>query len=157
MSEQAFQDCYPDELSHCYGCGRNNKEGHQLKSFWNGDETIAHYTPKPEHMAVPGFVYGGLIASIIDCHGTGSAAAVAYKTAGRAMDTSPPLRFVTASLKVDYKAPTPQETVLELRGRFTEVKTRKVCVEIDLCANGVVCAKGYIVAVMMPDSMDPNT
>lgn len=157
MANKAFQDCYPEELSHCYGCGRNNEHGHQLKSYWDGDETVAHYQPKPEHTAVPGFVYGGLIASLIDCHSTGSAAAIAYRNENRAMDTSPPLRFVTASLKVDYMAPTPQGTTLELRGRFTEIKPRKVCVEVDLMANNTICARGYVVAVMMPDSMDPNS
>lgn len=157
MSNKAFQDCYPDELSHCYGCGRNNALGHQLKSYWDkeGETTIAHYTPKPEHMAVPGFVYGGLIASLIDCHGTGSAAAMAYQQAQRDMGTLPPLRFVTGSLKVDYLAPTPQETELVLCGSFSEIKERKICVDITLSANGIVCVKGHVIAVLMPDSMAP--
>ncbi|MFN4112256.1 MAG: PaaI family thioesterase, partial [Ignavibacteria bacterium] len=77
--QRAVQDFYPDDLSHCYGCGRLNEYGHQLKSYWDGEETIAHFTPKPYHIAVPGYVYGGLIASLIDCHGTGSAALAAYK------------------------------------------------------------------------------
>ncbi|MDO8958710.1 MAG: PaaI family thioesterase, partial [Rhodocyclaceae bacterium] len=77
MDSQAFQDFYPEELSHCYGCGKNNPQGHQLQSHWDGDETVAHFTPAPHHMAIPGFVYGGLIASLVDCHGTGTASAAA--------------------------------------------------------------------------------
>jgi len=73
MSEKAFQDYYPDDYSYCYGCGRLNPAGLHIKTYWDGDETISRYTPRPEHMAVPGFVYGGLIASLIDCNGTGAA------------------------------------------------------------------------------------
>ena len=60
MSEHAFQDAYPDELSHCYGCGRLNPDGLQLKSYWDGDETVARFRPRPSHMAIPGYIYGGL-------------------------------------------------------------------------------------------------
>uniref|UniRef100_Q47H24 Uncharacterized protein n=1 Tax=Dechloromonas aromatica (strain RCB) TaxID=159087 RepID=Q47H24_DECAR len=63
---QAFQDYYPEALAHCYGCGRNNEHGHQIKIFWDGDETVTHFQPRPEHTAIPGFVYGGLLASQID-------------------------------------------------------------------------------------------
>ena len=155
MSDKAFQDYYPDDLSHCYGCGRNNEHGHQLKSYWDGDATVARFTPKPWHTAIPGYVYGGLIASLIDCHGTGSAAAAAYRAEGRAMNMLPPLRFVTASLKVDYRAPTPQGVELELRGEIAEVGERKVVVDISVSASGQVCATGRVVAVKMPDHMMP--
>ena len=80
---QAFQDYYPENLAHCYGCGRENAQGHQIKTFWDGDETVTHFQPRPEHTAIPGFVYGGLLASLIDCHGTGSAAAAMYRAENR--------------------------------------------------------------------------
>ena len=62
MNQIAFQDAYPDDLSHCFGCGKNNPQGHQLKSYWHeqGQEfetTIAHFTPESYHTAIPGFVY----------------------------------------------------------------------------------------------------
>ncbi|MBA3034010.1 MAG: PaaI family thioesterase [Gammaproteobacteria bacterium] len=156
MDSQAFQDYYPEELSHCYGCGKNNPHGHQLKSHWDGDETVAHFTPTPHHMAIPGFVYGGLIASLVDCHGTGTASAAAYRAAGREMGTAPVLRFVTGSLKVDYLAPTPLGVELELRGTVAEIKEKKVVVDITVSANGKLCAKGQVIAVRMPESMAPK-
>jgi acyl-coenzyme A thioesterase PaaI-like protein len=106
-------------------------------------------------MAIPGYVYGGLIASLIDCHGTGSAAAAAYRAEGRPMDSEPPLRFVTASLAVDYLAPTPLEAELVLRGSIAEVGRRKVVVDITLKADGKTCARGRVVAVRMPEHMAP--
>lgn len=156
MKQRAFQDCYPEELSHCYGCGKNNKDGHQLKSYWDGDETIAHFLPESYHMAIPGYVYGGLIASLIDCHGTASASAAASRNAEIALETDPNLRFVTGSLKVDYLAPTPLGVELELRGVVIEIKERKVIVEISVSADGKVCAKGRVVAVVMPENMAPK-
>jgi len=150
---RAFQDYYPDDLSYCYGCGRLNEHGHQIKSFWEGNESVASFTPKPYHIAVPGYVYGGLIASLIDCHGTGTAAAAKYRDEGRPMDSEPPFRFVTASLHVDYLRPTPLGVPLELRGAVEEVKGRKVVVGVTLSASGIVCAKGNVVAVQMPESM----
>jgi acyl-coenzyme A thioesterase PaaI-like protein len=155
VARKAFQDYYPDDLSHCYGCGRLNEHGLQIKSHWDGEETVATFVPRPYHTAVPGFVYGGLIASLIDCHGTGTASAAAYRAEGRAMDTDPPLRFVTASLHVDYLRPTPLGVPLEIRGQVKEVKGRKVVVTATVSAAGQVCARGEVVAVQMPEHMRP--
>lgn len=148
---KAFQDYYPDHLAHCYGCGRLNECGYQIKTYWDGDETVTRFTPSPQHKAIPGYVYGGLLASLIDCHGTGSAAAAAYRAEGREMDTEPAYRYLTASLHVDYHKPTPLGPVLELRGRIAEIKGRKVVVEITLAAGDEVTVRGRVVAVQVPD------
>jgi len=153
VSDKAFQDYYPDEVARCYGCGRLNEHGLQIKSYWQGDEAVATYTPRPYHTAIPGYVYGGLIASLIDCHSTGTASAAMYRAQGRPMDSQPPLRFVTASLHVDYLRPTPIDGPLELRARVLEIKDRKVVVHTDLSAGGQVCARGDVVAVQMTDEM----
>ncbi|MEA3443690.1 MAG: PaaI family thioesterase [Bacteroidota bacterium] len=153
MKIKAFQDYYPNDLSHCYGCGSLNEHGHQLKSFWDGDETVARIDPKPYHTAIPGYVYGGFIASIIDCHGTGTAAAAAYKAEGREMHTLPAFRFVTASLNVKYLKPTPMGVTLEVRGEIVEIKGRKVVVKEKVFAGELLVATGEVVAVQMPENM----
>jgi acyl-coenzyme A thioesterase PaaI-like protein len=150
--EKAFQDYYPENLAHCYGCGRMNELGHRIKTFWDGDETVTHYMPEPKHTAIPGFVYGGLLASLVDCHSTGTAAAAMYRAEGRAMDSEPPFRFVTGSLHVDYLKPTPMGVELTLRGKVKEIRGRKVVVETTLYANDVATVRGEVVAVQMPDS-----
>lgn len=152
MPDKAFQDYYPDHWSHCYGCGRLNEAGLHIQSRWEGEETVCSFTPRPHHTAVPGFVYGGLLASVIDCHSTGSAAAAAYRAEDRPMDSEPPIRFVTASLKVDYLRPTPIEGPLQLRSRFKEVGRRKVVVETDLFVEGTLCVHGEAVTVRLPDA-----
>lgn len=151
MTELAFQDYYPDDVAHCYGCGRLNTHGHQIKSYWDGEESVATFVPEPYHTAVPGYVYGGLIASLIDCHSTGTAAAAAYRAENRAMDTEPAMRYLTASLHVDYLKPTPIDGPLELRAQVKEFKGRKAVVTTTLSAKGEVCARGEVVAVQVPE------
>jgi acyl-coenzyme A thioesterase PaaI-like protein len=138
-------------VAQCYGCGSNNPHGHQIKTHWEGEESVTRFTPEPYHTAVPGYAYGGLIASLIDCHSTGTAAAAMYRAEGREMDTLPPFRFVTGSLHVDYLKPTPIEGALELRGRVKEIRGRKVIVETTVFAQGVATARGEVVAVQMPE------
>ncbi len=150
MRDLAFQDCYPDDFSHCYGCGRLNKHGLQIKSLWDGEETVCIYNPDEKYMAIPGMVYGGIIASLIDCHSTGSAAAFAAKAEGRAIDSEPAIRFLTAALHVDFISPTPMGVPLELRSKATEIKPKKVVISTVVSANGTVCAKGEVVAVRIP-------
>jgi len=154
MTQPSFQDFYPDELAHCYGCGKLNEHGHQIKSYWDGDESVCHFMPKPYHIAVPGYVYGGLLASLIDCHGTGTAAAAMYKYL-KDQDPSavPNTRFLTASLHVDYHKPTPLGVELEVRGRVKHLEGRKVVIEEWLLANGVITVKGEVIAVQVPESM----
>ena len=153
MADRAFQDYYPDQLAYCYGCGRLNEHGHRIKSYWDGDETVCVFTPEPYHIAIPGYVYGGLLASIIDCHSTGTASAAMCRKQGRELGSAPPLRFVTASLNVDYLRPTPLGVPLEVRGRALEVTDRKVVVETTLAAEGEVCVKGRVVTVLMPEHL----
>jgi acyl-coenzyme A thioesterase PaaI-like protein len=153
MSDKSFQDHYPDYMARCYGCGRLNEDGYQIKSYWDGEGSVCHFQPKPHHIAIPGYVYGGLLASLMDCHGTGTAAAAGYLAEGRAMDTEPALRYLTASLHVDYLKPTPLGPLLEIRGRVKEVKGRKVVIEEWIMVNGEVTVRGKLVAVQVPEQM----
>ena len=156
MAQKAFQDYYPDHFAQCYGCGRLNEHGLQIKSYWDGEESVCTFIPQPFHIAIPGYVYGGLIASLIDCHGTGTAAAAAYRTADREMDTEPAYRFVTASLHVDYLRPTPLGVPLEIRGTVKEIKGRKVVIEATLSSEGEVCARGEVITVQVPEDWVPK-
>ncbi|MBN2841024.1 MAG: PaaI family thioesterase [Coriobacteriia bacterium] len=153
MTDIAFQEYYPDELSHCYGCGRLNEDGLRITSFWEGDEGVCRFRPRPYHTGPPGYVYGGLIASLIDCHSTATASAAAYRRDGREPGTQPVPRYVTASLQVDYRKPTPIDGVLEVRAHVTEMSGRKTIVSSTLSVDGIVCAVGRVVAVEMPETM----
>jgi acyl-coenzyme A thioesterase PaaI-like protein len=153
MEKKAFQDYYPDDYSHCYGCGRLNQQGLQIKSYWDGNESVCICQLKPEYRANSGFVYSGLIASLLDCHAIGTAAAAKFRAENRDPAADPLLRFVTASLHVDYLKPAPMDAPLELRGRVREVKERKAIVTVTVSANGQECARGEVIGVLMPEGM----
>jgi acyl-coenzyme A thioesterase PaaI-like protein len=149
----AVQDHYPSDFAHCYGCGRLNPYGLQLKSAWEGEEVVARFQPRPEHMAVPGFVYGGLAASLVDCHAMATAAAFAEREAGHAIGAREAPRYVTASLRVEYLQPTPLGPEVELRARVRESSARKAIVEVTLAVQGTVTVRGEVVAVRIPEAM----
>ena len=146
MSSQiAIQDRYLDDYANCFGCGRNNRRGMHLKSFVEGDEVVCRYTPPLDCTGgATDLLYGGMIASLFDCHaGATAAAAVLVEN-----DEIPP-RFVTASLKVDFLKPTPMGVTLTLFAKATEVKGRKVLVESRLVASGEICATAQAVMVRL--------
>jgi acyl-coenzyme A thioesterase PaaI-like protein len=151
---EAIQRYYADEFAWCYGCGRQNAAGHHFETFWHGDRTLTEYMPRPEHTAIPGFVYGGLLASLVDCHSTGSAALALYRQEGHEPgDGAPVPRCVTASLKVDYRKPTPLGVLLRVHGRIEEVGARKVVVASEVRAEDVTVATSLVVAVRAPEAM----
>ena len=151
MAKKAVQDYYPDDIAVCYGCGKLNEHGHQIKSYWEGEEAVCRFQPKPYHTAFPGYVYGGLIASLIDCHGTGTAAYAKALEQGKPLGSGNLQRFVTASLHVDYLAPTPIDKTMELRGRVKESKGRKMIISVSLTVEGKETARGELVTLQMPE------
>lgn len=150
MPDTPIQHQYPEDLSYCYGCGKNNAQGLHIASHWDGQQGLARFTPRPEHIALPGYVYGGLLASLVDCHGVATAAAAS------AGGGEGPQRYVTASLHVDFLRPTPLGPELTLRARVTERRGRKVVVEVEILALDELRARGQVVAAPMPRTMAPE-
>lgn len=146
---KAIQDHYPEQFAHCFGCGPANTLGLHLKSYIREDHTEARFTPDQRYSGgVPGNVYGGMIASLIDCHGTASAAAFAYQASNRTMgDEGMPIRFVTASLQIDYRKPTPLGRELLITGKLKSLEGRKAFVSLSLTVDGEECARGEMCAV----------
>jgi acyl-coenzyme A thioesterase PaaI-like protein len=148
---QAFQDLYADDFAHCYGCGRLNTDGYQIKSYWEGEESVCQFEPRHYHTGgIPDYVYGGLIASLVDCHSAGTAAAARARTDGQALGDKPLPRYVTAALKVDFLKPTPLRTI-QLRSRVVGMTERKVIVQTTVSVDGITRATGEAVMVKLPD------
>ena len=150
MSLSAIQDLYPDDLAHCFGCGRHNPHGHQLKSYIEGEDVVARFTPKDHDVSIPGFVYGGLLASLADCHAMATATA-----ADLGSSAEPTPRYVTASLRVDYLKPTRWGMELQIQGRVTEGSPRKKIVAVTISVAGTITVRAEVVAVRMPKEMVP--
>jgi acyl-coenzyme A thioesterase PaaI-like protein len=146
-----IQSCYPPQYQCCYGCGVSNSQALGVATFWDGTAGRATFLPRPEHTAVPGFVYGGLLASLVDCHGVATAAAAI------ADDPHHPPRLVTASLHVHFLRPTPLGPPLELVARLTERRGRKAVVQVEISAQGQVTVRGEVVAAPIPAHMAQPT
>lgn len=150
-----IQDTYMPEAAICYGCGVNNADGLHIKTRWDGEVGHCTFTPRPEHTAFPGYVYGGLLASLIDCHSMGTAIAAMYDAAGRdpATDPEPRITCVTGNLNVSYKKPTPMGAILTIEARIKELTEKKAIVITNVYAEGDLVVTGEVVAVRVPSRL----
>lgn len=142
-----IQAHYPQGTQVCFGCGTDNPSGLHLETIWDGEKGVCHFTPSAEQLGFPGVVYGGLIASLIDCHAIGTATAAAYAAEGRQPGGEPVIAHVTGSLKVDYLLPTPMGPELVLHAWVRSVERGRSLVECHLSAEGQVRAKGEVLCV----------
>lgn len=148
MAEQKpIQAHYDPNAAICYGCGYNNPHGLHIQTYWDGEVGTCTFTPKPEHTAFPGYVYGGLLASLIDCHSIGTAIAAMYDAEGREAGSAPEITCVTGNLNVSYKKPTPIDAELRLETRVKELTAKKAVVTTELFAGDTVCVTGEVIAV----------
>jgi acyl-coenzyme A thioesterase PaaI-like protein len=145
----SIQDQIPN--NHCWGCGTQNPRGLRIKSYVEGNETVCTFQPSPDHMAGPiHVVNGGIIAAVVDCHTICTAIADVYRAAGKPIGDEPLRWCVTASLRIDYLAPTPIDRPMELRARVREVNGRKRLVECTVRSGGLDVARAEVLAVEVP-------
>ena len=155
-TKASFQDPMVHNL--CFGCGALNALGLQIKSYWHGDLAVCTFQPQAHHMAGPRHILnGGIIGTVIDCHGICTAIADAFKREEREIGTEPLIWYATGSLHIDYKRPTPIDQPVELRARVAEVKPKKTIVRCEALSGGEVCATGEIVAVRVPNEWFTGT
>ncbi|MFX1323604.1 MAG: PaaI family thioesterase [Promethearchaeota archaeon] len=147
IKSEAFQDRWPEAAANCWGCGRNNEHGLKIKSYWEGDEAVCVWEPKDYHIAIPGFLNGGIIASIIDCHCLNAANAAYIKESGQKMEDAAS-GYLTGMLNVKYLRPTPVKQVT-LRAKIVEKGEKKIKVLCDLYSDDQLCVTGGITAVRL--------
>jgi acyl-coenzyme A thioesterase PaaI-like protein len=145
-----IQDYYPEDAAVCFGCGRNNPHGLHIQTFWDGHEGVFRFRPRPHHTAFPGVTYGGLIASLIDCHCIATAIAATYDAENRTPGEGPQICYVTGNLNVTFVRPTPIDSELVLRARVKQLLDKKAVVTCFLYAGDLKYARGKVVAVRVP-------
>jgi acyl-coenzyme A thioesterase PaaI-like protein len=115
----SLQETYFPDLP-CFGCGPANEKGLRLRSYPGEDGLVtAQFTPWPEHDNGMGYLNGGIIATVLDCH---SAAAVTHEAFNRGWPPLPgaALPYVTAGLDVRYLRPAPLAETVTLYAEVTE-------------------------------------
>ena len=129
----------------CFGCGPSNEDGLRIRSFRTEDGLEMEFTPDESHQAFPGMINGGIIGTLLDCHGNWTAAIALMDKAG---DTEPPCT-VTASYSIKLRKPTPYGAELRITGEITSIDDDRAEVRMALYAEDEICAtgKGLFVAV----------
>ena len=144
MSKKAVQDEFaPNSI--CFGCGPSNKDGLQIKSYRTNDGLEMEFECEEKHQAFPGVINGGVIGSLIDCHGNWTAAIAIMDKNG----LDEPQCTVTAQYEVKLKRPTPFGPKLKIKSRVLALQADRAVVIIELKANGKTCAtgRGFFIAV----------
>ena len=123
------EQLYPDLP--CFGCGHGNPKGLKLRSYPADGYVTATFTPWPEHNNGLGYLNGGIISTVLDCH---SAAAVTLEAERRHWPALPgaALPYVTAGLNVRYLRPSPLFEPVELRATITSAAEAEMTAEVEL-------------------------
>lgn len=150
-NRSAFQDQMRD--NYCWGCGADNPDGLQLKSYWDGDGAVALWQPHREHAAGPRHILnGGVIATLLDCLGVGTAIADAYRREQRPIGSDPEIWYATASMTVEYLRPTALAAPVALNAHVETIDDRHTTVECVLESEGKARARASVRAVRVPDN-----
>lgn len=114
---------------------------------------MARFSPQSHHCAGPThFVNGGILATIIDCHCVCTAAAAAYRDAGRPFGEPPHFFYATAKLEVVYQRPTPLANELTLSAEIESAHDRGYVLSCTVVANDKICVRATVEAVRVPES-----
>jgi acyl-coenzyme A thioesterase PaaI-like protein len=119
----------------CFGCGQANPKGLRLRSYPTDGAVVASFTPWPEHDNGLGYLNGGIIATVLDCH----SAAVVMLEAERHQWMARPgaaLPYVTAGLDLRYLRPSPLQATIELRGVVASADEAEIVADVELLWEG---------------------
>lgn len=141
-AELSIQERFYPTLT-CFGCGQANPDGLQLRSYPadDGDEVVARFTPWPQHDNGLGYLNGGIIATVLDCHSAAVIVAEADRQGWQPLGDAP-LPYVTAGLDVRYLRPSPLVDTLELRGRVLSAAEPEITAQVELWWDGKPRAQG---------------
>jgi len=131
----------------CFGCGPANEKGLKIDSYRTNKGLELKFLPNEEHQAFPGMINGGIIGSLMDCHGNWAAAIALMDLNG--LDEPP--CTVTANYSISLRRPTPSETELHILAEIEDIQEDRAKVKMTLTANEKVCATGSGLFVAVKD------
>ncbi len=141
------------EAFDCYGCGQANEAGLQLERHVSadGERLVATHDPDETHTSgAENVAYGGLVASLIDCHSIWTAITFAHREAGYGL-ADRQLEYVTGDLSVDVREPTPLDEPLRIEATVEGEVGRTVTVASEVDTGERTTATGAVTAVEVSD------
>ena len=139
----SIQETYYPTLT-CFGCGHANPDGLKLRSYEVDGTVRATFRPWPQHDNGGGYLNGGIIATVLDCHGAAAVLLEAHRRGWEPAEGAG-LAFVTAGLDIRYRRPTPLREPVELTAELLAVAEPEMTVVAHVLADGRVCATGQAV------------
>jgi acyl-coenzyme A thioesterase PaaI-like protein len=121
-----------------------------LKSYRskNGETLVATVDPQDMFTSgAPNVMYGGHIASLIDCHSIWTAITFAYAAENRLLGSSPRIAYVTGKLSVNYLEPTPLDQPIHLTAWVDGEVGRKTLVRSELGPESEPTATGEVLTI----------
>lgn len=146
MSPKSLQEQYAAS-SICFGCGPANKDGLHIHSFPENDIMVCEWMPEEKYQAFPGFLYGGLIGSLLDCHCNWTASWHLMHQNG----LSAPPCTVTAEYTVKFLRPTPSTQLVKIIARVVSSTERRATVEGELYSDNDLCATCHAIFVSVKE------
>jgi uncharacterized protein (TIGR00369 family) len=115
----------------CFGCGLANPAGLQMEFLVAEDGSVVCLAAVPDRFnGHPGYLHGGIIATLLD------------ETMSKSLRAKG-LATMTRQLAIDYLRPVPTVTPLRMEGRVVRSEGRKHWVEARILnSNGTALAKG---------------
>lgn len=150
-----FQEHLEDNI--CFGCGNQNPDGLQIKSYWEDDESVCIWNSSEKYQGWPNVMNGGIMATVIDCHCMNTAMAAAYKQENRSLNSEPKYRYATGTMNIKYLKPTSNNAPLEVRAKVTEITNKKVVLNCITLSEGVKTSEALVIAIRVFDSSADNS
>ena len=136
----------------CFGCGIENPEGLQIKSYWQNNVSICRWQPTEKYVGWSKLLNGGIITTVIDCHCMCTASAFAYRSEKRALGSQPIYKYATGTLNVKFIKPTKVQMPIELRATVKEMKGKKTTLECMVFSEGMKTVEATVIAIRVFDS-----
>ena len=122
----------------CFGCGQANPAGLRLEFLLAEDSSVVSFPTVPDSSeGPPGFLHGGIIATLLD-----EAMSKAVRARG--------LTTMTRQMEIDYLRPVPSGTPIRIEGRVVRSEGRKHWTEariLNAKAVALATGKGLFVEV----------
>jgi uncharacterized protein (TIGR00369 family) len=121
----------------CFGCGRANETGLHLDFLLADDGVVSRATISDSFEGPPGYLHGGIIATLID-----EAMSKAVRARG--------LVAMTRKLEIEYLRPVPSGAPIRMEGRILSSEGRKHWVQariLNAIGSELAVGKGLFIEV----------
>lgn len=154
---KAIQDYYPENATKCFGCGRTNAEGMHIKTFWDGNEGTCHFIPQKQHTGYPGILYGGIVASLIECNSEAVSAAATYEAENLEIETlKKNIFFTIVRSNIRFHSAIPIDSTVVVKTKIETLKKKLVKLTISIYSNNKLCTTAETTTMRIEKELSKN-